>query len=124
MKLKMVFSRPVLGTISVLLVLTANPRVQAQYAHLDLPALQKLADSNDAKAQCELGLCYQKGEGVPMDYTKAAVLMRQSADQGYAPAQGQLGYYYGLGLGVTGDPAEAWRWYQKAADQGNAAAEY
>jgi hypothetical protein len=91
---------------------------------IDVPALQAAADQGDVTAQYDLARCYEKGRGVPQDYAKAVVLMRQAADHGYAPAQGQLGYYYGRGLGVANNPAEALKWYQLSAGQSNAVAQF
>lgn len=48
----------------------------------DTVPLEKLADSGDANAQCELGAVYFRGEGVPKDYQKAAEWFQQSAENG------------------------------------------
>ena len=70
-------------------------------------------------------MCYENGEGVKKDKTKAAEWYRKSAEQGYARAQCNLGYYYQFGKGIlASDDAKAVEWYRKAADQGYACAQY
>ena len=44
------------------------------------------AAQNSPDGQCLLGLCHEKGEGVPQSWENAAFLYRQAADQGFAPA--------------------------------------
>ncbi|GHU02078.1 hypothetical protein FACS1894186_6070 [Alphaproteobacteria bacterium] len=85
---------------------------------------QALADGGDAEAQCRLAVMYDKGEGVPQDFAKAAHWYQKAADQRYAMAQNALGNMYDNGDGVPQDNAQAVCWYQKAADQGYAAAQY
>lgn len=55
---------------------------------------QLAAGHGHASAQYNLGLLYNKGQGVRKDYTRAAELFRQAADQGYAPAQEKLRILY------------------------------
>jgi hypothetical protein len=81
------------------------------------------ADNDDAIAQFNLGVLYEKGQGVAQDYAKAAHFYRKAADQELASAQLNLGVLYDDGEGVVKNHAEAARWYRKAADQGNADAQ-
>jgi TPR repeat protein len=76
-----------------------------------------------AKAQYNLGVGYEKGEGVPQDPAEAAKWYRLAADQGYARAQYNLGVCYAHGAGVPQDHAEAVKWYRKAAAQNHAMAQ-
>ena len=76
------------------------------------------AEKGDAKAQFDLGLKYENGEGVLQDYAEAAKWYRKAAEQGYAKAQFNLGTMYDEGRGVRQDFAEAAKWYRKAKDQG------
>jgi TPR repeat protein len=52
---------------------------------------QKAADQGDAKAQSNLGVMYNFGEGVLKDYKQAVYWYQKAADQGYAGAQYDLG---------------------------------
>jgi TPR repeat protein len=100
-----------------------------------LKALRTRADQGDAKAQLNLGIMYDHGQGVARDHAEAARWFRKAADQGDAQAQNNLGLMYGLGVlydldvkdatfqWVTEDHAEAARWFRNAADQGLAAAQ-
>ncbi len=58
-----------------------------------------------------LGIEYEKGEGVPQDYTEAVKWYYLAAGQGDASAQLNLGYMYEKGLGVPKNYAEAHKWY-------------
>ena len=70
-----------------------------------------LAEQGDATAQ--LGLMYDKGEGVPQDDDEAVKWYRKAADQGDASAQNNLGLMYEFGRGVRRNYTEAVRWYRK-----------
>ena len=87
---------------------------------LNLP----LANAGDAVAQFNIGLMYDKGNGVPQDYAEAAKWFRKAADQGLAVGQFNLGVSYERGQGLRQDYAEAAKWYRKAAEQDLAMAEY
>ncbi len=84
---------------------------------------RKAADQGYAGAQCNLGLCYDNGNGVTQSYTEAVKWYRKAADQGSVYAQCNLGYCYEMGNGVTQSYTEAVKWYRKAADQGHARAQ-
>ena len=84
-----------------------------------LRELRPLAEQGDAKAQYNLGLLYNNGDGVPQDYVEAGKWFRKAAKQGYARAQNNVGVMYNNGVGVLQDYAEAVKWYRKAAEQGN-----
>lgn len=104
---------------------------------------KKKAEAGDAQAQYNLGLIYNKGEGVTLDeekgkepweldwsnrgkklQTKAVEWFQKAAVQGHAEAQFRLGMmcYYGY-EGVPMDKAKAAEWWQKAAAQGIAGAQ-
>ena len=84
---------------------------------------RKAADQGYAGAQCNLGYCYSKGNGVTQSYTEAVKWYRKAADQGNMYAQSNLGVCYANGNGVTQSYTEAVKWYRKAADQGHAGAQ-
>jgi TPR repeat protein len=79
-----------------------------------------LAQQGEAAAQYNLGVMYERGEGVAKDEAEAVRWYTQAAAQGHADAQYNLGVMYSQGRGVVKDEAEAVRWYRKAADQGDA----
>jgi hypothetical protein len=72
------------------------------------------AQRGDAKAQTYVGEIYEKGLGVPPNYTEAAQWYRRAAEQGYAPAALNLGVLYENGLGVPREPKQAAQWYRRA----------
>ena len=75
-------------------------------------------------AQYNLGVMYDKGQGVPQDYKTAVKWYRLAAEQGYAGAQYNLGTMYDNGQGVPQDYKTAVKWYRLAAEQGYADAQY
>src|ERR1022692_2155951 len=81
--------------------------------------LLALAETGNAKAQCDLGSMYRKGGGVTRDYYKAIVWFDAAAEQSFAEAQFDLGDIFDRGEGVAQNYEAAVKWYRKAADQGN-----
>ena len=78
-----------------------------------------LAEEGNANAQHNLGLMYQKGEGVPQDYKEAVRLYKLAAEQGNANAQTNLGLMYVQGKGVIQDYVYAHMWWNIATANGN-----
>ncbi|GEM_PF-7106521 len=85
--------------------------------------VESKAKAGDAKAQCELGLRYSDGKGVPKDLAQAADWYRKAAEQGLAEAQSKLAGCYFHGEGVEKDPIKTLAWCRKAAEQGYARAQ-
>ena len=90
---------------------------------------QRAADGELAWAQYNLGLMYQKGEGVEGEGVarsdaEAAYWYRLAAAQGFADAQQRLGDLYYLGQGVPRSYSQAAFWYRRAAEQGSARAQF
>jgi len=83
----------------------------------------KAAEQGDVVAQSNLGLLYQKGQGVPRNYDQAAKWYLRAAEQGNDMAQNGLGTFYENGHGVLQDLVQAEKWYRKAAIQGNSFAQ-
>lgn len=79
-----------------------------------------LAAEGDAKAQYNLGLMYDSGDGVARDPQQALHWYRQAAGQGLSEAQYTLGVIYFRSDVVPVDYAEAVKWYRRAAEQGHA----
>lgn len=106
-----------LALIAVLCLLASASVCAGEFAGTKALAEQGLAD-----AQFNLGLKYDKGEGVPQDYAEAAKWFYKAAEQGYAKAQFNLGLMYYKGLGVPQDYSEAYVWSSLAAADGNESA--
>lgn len=83
-----------------------------------------LAKQGNAVAQHNLGVIYENGKGVPLDYSEAFQWYLKAAESDYAPSQINLGRMYDSGTGVGLDHRVARRWYLKAAEQGVAEAQY
>lgn len=84
-----------------------------------LKVLRPLAEQGDASAQSDLGVMYEKGQGVPQDYKEAVRWYQIAANQGNATAQFNLARMYGLGQGVRQDPVYAHMWLSLAVANGN-----
>jgi hypothetical protein len=84
---------------------------------------QKAADQGHAEAQYNLGMLYERGDGVPMVLSVATELYQKAADQGHVEAQFHLGWLYEGVKGVPMDLGKSVELYQKAADQGHAKAQ-
>ena len=92
---------------------------QAAYERGDYAAAlaqwQPLAEQGIARAQNNLGVIYENGQGVPRNVVEAMKWYRRAAEQGYAGAQNNLGLIYALGRGVPRDPMRAHMWFSLAA---------
>jgi len=88
-----------------------------------LKVLRPLAEQGNSEAQRQLGKAYQRGQGVPQDYSTAVTWYRKAAEQGNADSQVNLGVVYALGQGVPQDYSTAVAWFRKAAEQGNSGAQ-
>ena len=80
---------------------------------------RKAAEQGNSSAQCNLGICYYKGQGVAEDNEQAIKWFRKAAEQEEAVAQYFIGECYENGYGVREDIDEAIKWYRKAAEQGD-----
>lgn len=95
--------------------------INGQYKKaLDL--LSPLIKKGDARAQYNLAMIYENGQGVKRNYKKAAQLYTLSANQGYSLAQEKLIVMYAEGRGVKKDAKKAAELYllsknQSAIDQ-------
>ena len=77
---------------------------------------QKAAEQGYAKAQYDLGLCYENGTGVTEDLKQEMQWLQKAAEQGLAEAQVALGNCYRW---AAKDGSQAVKWFRKAADQGD-----
>ena len=84
-----------------------------------LREFRPLAEQGAAKAQYNLGLMYEEGQGVSQDYAEAVRWFRKAAEQGHDEAQFSLGVMYLNGLGVPQDHVLAHMWFNLSAARGN-----
>ena len=70
-----------------------------------------------------LGYCFDKGEGVEQNSTKAVELYTKAAEKGNSAAMFNLGHIFEMGEGVEQNLAKAVEWYTKAQDAGDEDAE-
>jgi TPR repeat protein len=104
-----------------------GPLAQAGVARAQSPALAAhwlmlAAESGDPVGQRNLAALYFKGEGVALDYSRAAALYCAAAEQGDGAAQDMLSWMLLEGECLVPDVVEARRWAEAAAAQGVAAA--
>ena len=78
----------------------------------------------DAKSQFEIGLKYEKGDGIEQDYAKALEYYSRAADKNYAEAMYRLGRFYRYGLGVAINYQKAIDLFINAKDDGSSEAMY
>jgi uncharacterized protein len=74
----------------------------------------KAATGENSLAMNSIGVMYQKGQGVPVDYREALRWFRKAVEFGNTTAPYNIGVLYERGLGVPVDREEAHRWYAKA----------
>jgi TPR repeat protein len=77
------------------------------------------AEQGVGPAQFDVGLKYERGEGVPQDYREAAQWYSLAAEQGYVNAQLNLGALYFEGKGVPQDYVQAHIWFNLASANGS-----
>ncbi|MBO5572045.1 MAG: sel1 repeat family protein [Ruminococcus sp.] len=85
---------------------------------------RKAAEMGHAGAQCDLGDCYDSGEGVKQDQKTAVEWYKKSSAQKYAPGERSLGLCYYYGDGVPQNYTEAVKWLSLAVEQNDAIAQW
>ncbi len=60
------------------------------FADVDFQEVKRLAEQGDAKAQYNLAVAYDFGEGLTQDYFEAVRWFRKAAQQGHVNAQDLL----------------------------------
>ena len=98
----------------LIITLLISPNIYAQ----DFNTQLKLAEQGDAKAQFNVGVCYDTGNGVAKNDKKAYQWYLKSAEQRYADAQCLIGICYVVGIGVDTNLDTAYEWFEKSAEQG------
>jgi len=81
--------------------------------------VQFLAHNGEARAQYDLGVMYDKGQGVPQSDAVAMQWYERAAAQGEPRAQYNLGLMYLNGQGVPPDLVTAYYWVSLSAGHGN-----
>ena len=72
---------------------------------------KRLAEQGYARAQYDLGVMYDEGDGVPENDVEAVRWFRLAAEQGNALAQYNLGLMYANGRGVPQTNLRAYVWF-------------
>lgn len=85
---------------------------------------QELAAKGDARAMNNLGVLFDRGQGVPEDPAEAVRWFKQAAESGHGPGMSNYGRMLEQGRGVTRDAAQAAHWFQQAAERNVADAQY
>jgi TPR repeat protein len=82
---------------------------------------KKAAALGNPQAMRTLGIYYERGLGVPLDYANAREWYEKAAVAGDAEAMVEIGYLYDSGRGGSKDIDKAREWYEKAAVAGDPA---
>ncbi len=85
---------------------------------------QLAAKKGNAVGQYDLGLMYENGKGIAVNYEDARKLYTDAAKEGNSKAMTQLADLYFTGLGGDRNESESLAWYTKAASSGEASAMY
>lgn len=83
-----------------------------------------IAEKDDADAQYNLGILYQKGLGVEKNPKTAFIWYKRASANGHTDAMYNLGIMYDRGKVIYRSPKDATNWWKKAAELGNAAAQF
>ncbi|GKS75044.1 hypothetical protein AVME950_09130 [Acidovorax sp. SUPP950] len=80
--------------------------------------MQRIAESDNAEAQWELGQALRYGNVFPCDVRRANYWLERAAENGWGEAQHQLAWYLETGqYGYADDKQMAEQWYQRAFEQ-------
>lgn len=85
---------------------------------------RKSAQGGNASAIYNLGICYEKGQGVQQDILEAVINYRKAAEASLPEAQYMLAGCYKDGIGMQRNEEKAKTWYKQASDQGYPLAQY
>ncbi len=80
---------------------------------------QEAAGQGNARAMLNLGVMYDRGQGIAENDGEAVKWYQAAAGAGIAEAQYYLGQKYRSGQGVGQNIGEAAQWYRRAADKGH-----
>jgi len=79
---------------------------------------RRAAEQGHVNAQYNIGIMYERGNGVKQDYKEALKWYHKAAEQGKAEAQHNIGIMYADGQGVPQDNKKAVKWLRMAVKQG------
>lgn len=85
---------------------------------------EDLAQKGDARAMNNLGVLFDRGQGVPEDPAEALRWFKQAAENGHGPGMSNYGRMLEQGRGTARDAVQAAHWFQQAADRNVADAQY
>ena len=110
-------------TLMVLLIACEDRRADKAYLRGDysktVKELEGLASLGDPRAQYDLALLYDKGEGVAQSDAEALRWYTRAAEQGDARAQYNLGLMYMNGQGTSPNLVLAYYWVSLSVAQGD-----
>ena len=123
-------SRRLLIVTAILLILSSvaceDRRADKAYLRGDYDKartdIEFLARGGEARAQYDLGVMYDQGQGVPQSDAKAMEWYERAAQQGEPRALYNLGLMYLNGQGVPPDLVKAYYLISLSANRGNASA--
>ncbi|KAM0683036.1 hypothetical protein MDAP_001449 [Mitosporidium daphniae] len=81
---------------------------------------QKAAAQDLSYAICNLGYCYERGNGIEQCYRTAFKLYESAAFKGHSRAMDRLGLFYLEGRGTASDSELATLWFKRSAQAGYA----
>lgn len=85
---------------------------------------ERLAAEGDGQAMNNLGVLYDRGQGVEPDAGRALHWFAKAAEAGNASGMSNYGRMLEQGRGMEANPAEAARWFDLAARKGQPEAQY
>lgn len=85
---------------------------------------EKAVAMGSLEGYCNLGYCYEQGQGVVLNSQKAYELYMYAAEHEYNRGYRCVAGCYMNGIYVEENPAEALKWFQKAAANGDVRAMY
>lgn len=103
---------------------SANTGASPARTDAQLGALSRKAAAGETRAQLQLGLAFEFGQGVDKNIGEAMRWYRMAADSGDPVAQTDLAYLYEIGANGEPSPEEAAKWYLRAAVTGFARAQF
>jgi uncharacterized protein len=85
---------------------------------------KRAASHGQVEAKYNVGVMYEAGQGVAVNYAYATKWYRSAAEAGYKEAKYNLGNMYAKGAGIRQDDVAASKWFLEAAKVGVTEAQY